>query len=110
MKKHFLWNGLLLLAGVLGWGAGDVCAATVFGSVWEDSQTPPIAGAWVYLRHLPSKEADSLQTDTSGAYAFSDVTGCESGCDIEVRSAGFWFYVSDPFMLPADGIKQADVR
>jgi hypothetical protein len=110
MRKHCLRNGLLLLAGMLGWGAGDSGAAMVFGSVWEDTQTPPIPGAWVYLRHLPGKEADSLQSDSAGAYAFSDVTGCESGCDIEVRSPGYWFYVSDPFMLPADGIKQADVR
>jgi len=101
--------GLLFLAFAFASGAGQSFAATVFGSVAEPPQFIPIQGARVRLVHVPTKQVDSLQTDTAGAYSFTQVTGCEQGCVIEVGKPGFWDFTSDYFEIAADGGKQVDV-
>jgi hypothetical protein len=63
----------------------------------------------VSLRHLPTKQADTLLTDSAGAYLFSDVTGCDRGCEIEVSDPGSWNFTSDYFEIAADESKQVDV-
>ncbi|MBW8886596.1 MAG: carboxypeptidase regulatory-like domain-containing protein [Fibrobacteres bacterium] len=101
--------GILFLAFAFAWGAGQSSAATVFGTVAEPPQYIPIQGAIVRLVHGPTKQVDSLQTDSAGAYHFYDVTGCEQACAIEVGKPGFWFFASDYFGIAADGGKQVDV-
>lgn len=88
--------------------ASEGFAATVFGTVAEAPEHP-VPQAWVYLERLPAKESDSMRTDSAGAYRFTDVTGCEGGCAIEVRAAGYRPFSSGTFSLEADGTRWMDV-
>lgn len=100
---------VLILALTFALGAGDGLAATVFGTVSGSPQVIPMQGARVSLRHVLTKQADTLRTDSAGAYRFSDVTGCDRGCVIEVSDPGSWNFTSDYFEIAADGGKQVDV-
>jgi hypothetical protein len=109
MEKTSRCIGLLFLALALAFGAVESTAATVFGTVAEPPQYIPIQGAMVRLLHGPTKQVDSLQTDSAGAYRFADVMGCEQACAIEVGKPGFWGFTSDYFGIAADGNKLVDV-
>jgi hypothetical protein len=99
----------LILAAVSALGGETAFAGSVFGTVVDSPSFDPIEGAWVYLTGKRSA-TDSMRTDSSGAYRFTDVADCGMGCEVLVRMPGYWIFESRLFTLAPEQNLPLDIQ